>query len=230
VCTGGPDFGLFTFGLFTFLRTVSKATRDATQVPLRPSRTAVPTHCSGGALGSTAQRSTARRSKAGRRRGTAQSGRCSGVQLFEIGVKFISRFGGIRLVCAILRDGGKYPVLAFAVMGRCRVRQPVPRTSPLCPPQSDDSWGLIRLLIHPLVVLLEEPEKGRPHWVRRVLDVKDDLLVLFRRVVFLGLIALYATVWVFCVYVCVSACVCARDMPTPTREGTRGSQQGCVEG
>jgi hypothetical protein len=37
VCTGGASFRL------TFLRTVSNATRDATHVPLRPSRTAAPT-------------------------------------------------------------------------------------------------------------------------------------------------------------------------------------------
>ena len=37
VCTGGASFRV------TFLRTVSNATRDATHVPLRPSRTAAPT-------------------------------------------------------------------------------------------------------------------------------------------------------------------------------------------
>jgi hypothetical protein len=54
--------------------------------------------------------------------------------------------------------------------------------------------------------------------------------MLYRGVDFLALIALYATVWVFCVEMCVCACVCARDKPMPTSEGTRGSQQGCVEG
>ena len=68
VCTGDAFF------FFTSLRTVGRATRDATHVPLRPSRTAVPTQRRCTREHGTAQRSTGRRSKARRRRGTATSG------------------------------------------------------------------------------------------------------------------------------------------------------------
>jgi hypothetical protein len=87
VCTGGSFFRGETS-----LRTLSKAARDATHVPLHPTRRrARRLPPSGGALGSTAQRSTGRRSKAGQRRGTVwrkghgappgppSARRCSGV-------------------------------------------------------------------------------------------------------------------------------------------------------
>ena len=66
VCTGGASFRL------TVLRTVSNATRDATHVPLRPSRTAAPTRRRRTREHGAAQHGPPQQSRAATRHGLAQ--------------------------------------------------------------------------------------------------------------------------------------------------------------